>query len=203
MAAAEVFANQAQTTVTSGGTTAPAQGTVEAWTVASSAAFPAASTGVSQFRVCDRAAPGEVILVTIVSGVTWTVTRGAEGTTPVPHTPGFTVFQDLTAGALGAFAQLTGAAFTGPVDIAVAGKGLQVAEGSNAKQGTAVLVAGSKVVPNTAVTASSRIFLTSNADGGTPGWLRVSARTAGTSFTITSSSGTDTSTVAYEIFEPG
>lgn len=89
------------------------------------------------------------------------------------------------------------------VDVAAAGQGLKVAEGSNAKQGTAVLAAGSAVVSNTSVTASSRIFLTSNADGGTPGWLRVSARTAGTSFTITSSSGTDTSTVAYEIFEPG
>jgi hypothetical protein len=37
---------------------------------------------------------------------------------------------------------------------------------------------------------------------GTPGWLRVSARVAGTSFTITSSSGTDTSTVAWLIAEP-
>jgi hypothetical protein len=83
------------------------------------------------------------------------------------------------------------------------GFGLRVAEGSNAKQGTTVLVAGSKVVANTAVTANSRIFLTSQADGGTPGFLRVSSRVAGTSFTITSSSGTDTSTVAYEIFEPG
>ena len=83
-----------------------------------------------------------------------------------------------------------------------AGKGFQVKEGSNCKQGTATLVGGSAVVSNTSVTATSRIFLTSNADGGTPGWLRVSARTAGTSFTITSSSGTDTSTVAYEIFEP-
>lgn len=95
------------------------------------------------------------------------------------------------------------ATFFGAVDIGTAGKGLQVAEGSNAKQGTAVLVAGSKVVSNTSVTASSRILLTSQADGGTPGWLRVSARTAGTSFTITSSSATDTSTVAYQIFEPG
>lgn len=82
------------------------------------------------------------------------------------------------------------------------GRGLRVKEGSNAKQGTAVLVAGSVVVSNTSVTASSRILLTSNTDGGTPGWLRVSARTAATSFTITSSSGTDTSTVAYQIFEP-
>lgn len=79
---------------------------------------------------------------------------------------------------------------------------LQVAEGANAKQGTAVLAAGAVTVANTSITASSRIFVTSNIDGGTPGFLRVSARVAGTSFTITSSSGTDTSTVAYEIFEP-
>lgn len=83
-----------------------------------------------------------------------------------------------------------------------AGKGFQVKEGSNCKQGTATLSAGTVTVSNSAVTANSRILLTSNADGGTPGWLRVSARTAGTSFTITSSSGSDTSTVAYEIFEP-
>lgn len=92
---------------------------------------------------------------------------------------------------------------TGDFDISTAGRGLQVAEGSNAKQGTATLTAGSVVVANTSVTATSRIFLTSQADGGTQGFLRVSARTAGTSFTITSSSGTDTSTVAYEIFEVG
>ena len=90
----------------------------------------------------------------------------------------------------------------GNIAATVAGNGFRVTEGSNAKQGTAVLVSGSKVVSNTSVTANSRIFLTSNTDGGTPGWLRVSARTAGTSFTITSSSGTDSSTVAYEIFEP-
>lgn len=82
------------------------------------------------------------------------------------------------------------------------GAGFRTAEGSNAKQGTATLVAGSSVVANTSVTATSRIFLTSQADGGTPGFLRVSARTAGTSFTITSSNAADTSTVAYEIFEP-
>lgn len=90
-----------------------------------------------------------------------------------------------------------------PFDINAVGSGLQVAEGTNAKQGTAVLVAGTVTVANTSVTANSRIFLTSQADGGTVGFLRVSGRTAGTSFTITSSSATDTSTVAYEIFEPG
>jgi hypothetical protein len=82
------------------------------------------------------------------------------------------------------------------------GAGLRVKEGSNAKQGTATLVGGTVTVANTSVTANSRIFLTSQSDGGTPGFLRVSARVAGTSFTITSGSASDTSTVAYEIFEP-
>ncbi len=90
----------------------------------------------------------------------------------------------------------------GTVSVINTGSGIRVAEGSNAKQGTVTLVAGSATVANTNVTANSRIFLTSQVDGGTPGFLRVSTRTAGTSFTITSSSNTDTSTVAYEIFEP-
>jgi hypothetical protein len=80
--------------------------------------------------------------------------------------------------------------------------GLTVTEGSNKKMGVATLVAGAATVANTSVTANSRIFVFSQVDGGTPGWLRVSARVAGTSFTITSSSGTDTSTVAYLILEP-
>jgi len=86
--------------------------------------------------------------------------------------------------------------------VATAGYGLQVKEGTNAKQGAATLVAGTKTVANTSVTANSRIFLTNNASSGTPGFLYISARVAGTSFTITSSSNTDTSTIAYEIFEP-
>lgn len=91
----------------------------------------------------------------------------------------------------------------GAMDVATAGFGLQVKEGSNAKQGTAVLVAGTVTVANTAVTANSRILLTTQTPGGTAGFLVVSARVAGTSFTILSSNAADTSTVAYEIFEPG
>lgn len=86
--------------------------------------------------------------------------------------------------------------------VALAGKGFRVKEGSNAKMGVSTLVAGTVVVSNTSVTSTSRIFLTCNTPGGTPGFLRVSARTAGTSFTILSSSGTDTSVVAWQIFEP-
>jgi hypothetical protein len=92
---------------------------------------------------------------------------------------------------------------TGNVDVSTAGSGLRVAEGANAKQGTAVLAgAATTTVADTAVTANSRIFLTSQVDGGTPGFIRVSSRVAGTSFTI-SALVTDTSTVAYQIFEPG
>jgi parallel beta-helix repeat protein len=68
--------------------------------------------------------------------------------------------------------------------------------------GTAVLVAGTVSPTATTVTANTRIFLTSQADGGTPGWLRVTARSVGANFTITSSSATDTSTVAYVLIEP-
>lgn len=80
--------------------------------------------------------------------------------------------------------------------------GLTVKEGSNAKQGIATLAAGTVTVANTSVTANSRIFLTGQ-DNNVTGALRVSARTAGTSFVITSSVAGDTGVVAYEIFEPG
>jgi hypothetical protein len=83
-----------------------------------------------------------------------------------------------------------------------AGSGLMVKEGANATSGAAVLVAGTVTVNTTKVTATSRIHLTSNVDGGTPGWVRVSGRVAGTSFTITSSDALDTSTIAWFIIEP-
>lgn len=89
------------------------------------------------------------------------------------------------------------------VDIQTLGAGVRVAEGANAKQGVATLAAGTVTVANTSVTASSRIFLTPQETGALTGIIRVSARTAGTSFTITSTVNTDTAVVAWEIFEPG
>jgi hypothetical protein len=98
----EVFANQATTAVSAGGTTAPAQGTVETWTVVSSGLFPAIGRNATQFHVADTAATSEIVTVLAVSGTTWTVQRGAEGSTPVTHITGFTVVQVVTAGALSA-----------------------------------------------------------------------------------------------------
>jgi hypothetical protein len=80
--------------------------------------------------------------------------------------------------------------------------GFTTKEAANGKQGVVTLVAGTATVSNHAITAVSRIFLTAQ-DGNTTGALRVSARTAGTSFVITSSNTADTGVVAYEIFEPG
>lgn len=90
----------------------------------------------------------------------------------------------------------------GDVQCDVAGRGLIVREGSNARMGTLTLTGATPVVvANTSVTASTRIFLTANAPGGTPGHFWVSARTAGTSFSVTGTAG-DTSTVAYLLVEP-
>jgi len=86
--------------------------------------------------------------------------------------------------------------------IGTEGGGLAVAEGTNARSGVATLVAGTVVVPNTSVTANTRIQLTAQTSGAAPGALRVSARTPATSFTISSTSGTDTSVVAYFMVEP-
>ncbi len=90
---------------------------------------------------------------------------------------------------------------TGNILVSTIGKGLQVKTGANAKIGTAVLSAGTVTIANTSVTANSRIFLTSQANGGTPGFLRITAKTVATSFVITSSNAADTSTVAWMIIE--
>jgi len=93
--ALEVFANDGTAIVSSGGTTAPAAGTVESWTLASST-LPAVSSSAfppTQCYITDQANDSEKILVTNISGATATVTRGADGTTPITHTSGFAVNQ--------------------------------------------------------------------------------------------------------------
>jgi hypothetical protein len=65
--------------------------------------------------------------------------------------------------------------------------------------GGAVLVGGTVTVTDAAVTANTVIRLSFKTLGGTPGAVYVSAKTASTSFVITSTSGTDTSTIFYEV----
>jgi hypothetical protein len=89
----------------------------------------------------------------------------------------------------------------GNFTLGTAGNGLLIKEGTNATMGTATLVGGTVVVNTTKATASSRIFLTVKTAGGTQGFLSYTV-SAGTSFTITSTSGTETSTVSWFIVEP-
>ena len=107
----------------------------------------------------------------------------------------------VTEGGIGAEKQIvTGTNFVA----SVAGGGLLVKEGSNAKMGIATLSGGTVTVNTTAVTANSRIFLTPQVLGtvAVASGYAVTARTASTSFTITASIGTDTSDIAWMIVEP-
>jgi hypothetical protein len=88
------------------------------------------------------------------------------------------------------------------LEIVGAGHGLSIAEGSNARMGIATLSTGTVTVNNSTITANTRVFLTINAPGGTVGSPYISARSAGTSFTISSTSIADTSSVAWLLIEP-
>ena len=107
-------------------------------------------------------------------------------------------FDTTLAGALTNKLKLTSA---GNLALQLAGTSFRVKEGANCCMGTANLVGGTVTVNTTAVGSNSRIFLTTQAPGGTPGWLQVSARVASTSFTILSSDVADTSAVAWLILE--
>lgn len=85
--------------------------------------------------------------------------------------------------------------------INTAGKTLKIKQGSNACAGTgAVLVGGTVTVNTTAVATGDIILLNCTAAGGTQGIITTSISN-GTSFTLTSSSGTDTSTYSWVIIK--
>lgn len=72
---------------------------------------------------------------------------------------------------------------------------------NTATSGVATLIGGTATVSTAAVVANSIIILTSQADGGVVGFVRITARTVATSFTITSSSVLDTSNVGWVIIQ--
>ena len=88
----------------------------------------------------------------------------------------------------------------GNISLNTAGNKLNIATGSNASVGVSgAMTAGTITISTTAVTASSRIFLTHATLGGTQGILSVGTIVAATSFVINSSSATDTGTVNWWI----
>jgi hypothetical protein len=102
--------------------------------------------------------------------------------------------------ATGSFSVFGNAA--GSLTLGTLGGGIAIKEGANGRMGVSTLVGGTVTVANTSVTANTVIMALCQTPGGTPGFLRVSARVASTSFTLLSSSGTDTSVVGWVMFEP-
>ena len=162
-------------------------------------------------RWVDQVGNAEYVLTsqTTTNGLTsatWTLLgAGTNGTFAGSVTAG----TSITAGTLitsgTGFSSTNGGFSTnnGNVVLGTAGNKITIATGTNASIGTsAAMTAGTITVSTTAVTSSSKIFLTSNTPGGTAGTL--SAPTAsivnGTSFVINSSNAADTATVNYIIF---
>lgn len=87
----------------------------------------------------------------------------------------------------------------GNVSLVNAGNKIKIATGSNASVGTATLAAGTVTVNTTAVSSSSKIFVTVVSPSGTQGFLSVPTITDATSFVINSTSATETSTVNWWI----
>ena len=80
-----------------------------------------------------------------------------------------------------------------PLDGSEAGSGI-----NGIISGEVVLVAGVATIANTAITATSRIFLSRRTVAGTAGNLGFT-RNVGVGFSITNSSATDTSIVNYMV----
>lgn len=89
----------------------------------------------------------------------------------------------------------------GHLQTGTAGKGVGVKSGANCKANSFTATGTTTVVSNTSITANSMVFFTCTTPGGTIGIAPyVSARTPGTSFTVTVTA-TDTSTYDYFIVE--
>lgn len=111
---------------------------------------------------------------------------------------------DLTSGTNATITNKFALGVAGNLSLSVVGNGLYIKEGTNATSGVVTLVSGTVVVNTTKVTANSRIQLTAQNLGTitVPVGLAISARTAGTSFTILSGNLSDTSDIAWTIIEP-
>jgi hypothetical protein len=92
--------------------------------------------------------------------------------------------------------------FQGNIKLTTAGNGIYISTGTNSTMGSVTLVGGTATVNTTKVTANSIILLTVQGGALTNlGSEYISARSVGTSFTITSTNILDVSTVGWIILE--
>lgn len=144
-------------------------------------------TGVA---ISDVDGTANQITSTVVSGV---ATLSIPATFVAPGSIAAVTTLTATIGAI--------TAINGNLVLGTAGNKLSIATGANASVGTASLVAGTVTVSTTAVSASSKIFVTVGTLGTVvaPQAMYVDAIVAGTSFDITSADATDTSEVNWLI----
>lgn len=93
-------------------------------------------------------------------------------------------------------------ASNGNIQATTIGTGLVLAEGANARIGTATLVGGTIAVANTSVTANTRVYICRTSAGAVPGALGslIVTKNAGVGFTIDAISPADgTSAVATDV----
>lgn len=203
---ANVDAVSASTAPPAGATNRHAVAAVQGGTSGTGAAVYAETTNPNTAALVVRG-PGTLIDLQDRAGRT-IMAVGQSGFTPAS----LAVTGALTAGSVASTGALSGTTIAGTGDLTVtagdlvantAGKGLKVKEGANARMGTLTLTGATPVVVSTtAVSATSRIFMTTqDANGGTPTFCYVSARSAGVSFTV-QGVALDTSIVAWLIVEP-
>jgi len=165
-------------------------------TVTSVAALTIGTTGTDLTSTVATGTTTPVITLNVPNASTTArgvITTGVQNLTGVKSFASNTLIKTTTDNTVDALQ------VNGNLNLTTAGNKIKITTGSNASAGTATLVAGTIVVSTTAVTASSIILLTAQDTGVSTGNLRVSAKSAATSFTILSTSLTDTCTVGWLI----
>lgn len=159
------------------------------------------ATDIATFSIDGYAQAGTNATITNASGILIPV-QAVAGT--VTNAYGINVVAPTGAGTLNQAALFTGdvGLTSGNLLVNTAGKGLSIKSGSNARIGTGTLTAGRVTIANTSVTANTRVFLTDTSSSTTNvGSLTVSAISAGTSFTVTSTLALDVSTFNWMLVE--
>jgi len=166
-----------------------------AWLVATGAGVLTALTVTG-----TTALTGTTTINTSGSAVT-TIGTGGTGAVKIGNATGNTQFTGNIVASTTLTATLGAITATnGNLVLGTAGNKLSIATGANASIGVSGALAASAVtVTTTAVTASSKIFITRAAAAGTLGNLSIGTITAGVSFTITTDNVLDTSTVNWII----
>lgn len=163
-----------------------------------------ATTGANGGAININAGNGGVGSATGGAGADLTISAGAGGSSGTPGAGGNIIFRTATTTSLTEHLRVGTngdvGVTSGNLKVNTVAFGLQVKSGANGRIGQSTLVGGTVTVANTSITATSRIFLTVSAAGGTQGFLRTT-KSAGVSFTITSTSILETSVVDWFIVE--